>query len=218
MALAVQHAGATPVVQSAASLEERSPRRMGVASSLDTAVTASAAPGDRGPMAPPLDNLMATTASTQVAQAKSADTPEAALQARPGTADFAPQLGSQLAVWVRDGVQEARLQLNPADMGPVRVEIQLDGNAAQVSLSASNSETRQALEAAMPSLAGSLRELGLTLAGGGVFDQTPQPREQAGSSSPSPLSAAAANAGSDGGNPPGAVFQPRRRGLVDLVA
>ena len=63
---------------------------------------------------------------------------EARLNAHQGAADFAPELGAQLTLWVRDGVHEARLQLNPADMGPVEVKIALDGSAAQVSFNAQN--------------------------------------------------------------------------------
>jgi len=155
---------------------------------------------------------------TLAPRAATADAPEGLLSARPGTADFAPQLGAQLAVWVRDGVHEARLQLNPADMGPVRVEIQLDGSAAQVSLSAANDQTRQALQDALPGLAGSLREAGFTLAGGGVFDQPPQQRDNDGRKAGDGRLGAA---GSDSSSTAGAVAQPllpRRRGLVDLVA
>jgi flagellar hook-length control protein FliK len=210
----------------AAAADERHPLRVGGGGgtgvgSGDSALAASALPGDRGPLAPPskpVDSLLPAPAP------QATDAPEAALQARPGTAEFAPQLGAQLAVWVRDGVHEARLQLNPADMGPVRVDIQLDGTAAQVSLSASNGETRQALEAAMPSLAGSLREMGLTLAGGGVFDQAPQSRQPSDGDSRSArgrlaglsgLSGIEGMTGNDGWTGP---LPTRRRGLVDLVA
>lgn len=146
---------------------------------------------------------------------------EALLWARPGSADFAPQLGAQLAVWVRDGVHEARLQLNPADMGPVRVDIVLDGSAAQVSFTAGHDGTRQALQGALPGLAGSLQEAGFTLAGGGVFDQPPQQRQgeqPAGAGSTQAL-APAPDAAARAGSPQALQgLEGRRRGLVDLVA
>ena len=37
-------------------------------------------------------------------------------------AEFAPALGAQLSVLVRDGVEHAQLQLNPAEMGPIEVQ------------------------------------------------------------------------------------------------
>lgn len=147
------------------------------------------------------------------------------LQARPGSSEFAEQLGAQVAVWAKGGVQHASLHLNPLELGPVSVQIQLDGSGAQVSLAADLAATRQALEQALPSLASSLREAGLTLTGGGVFDQA---RQQAG----------ADGAGRGDGNGNGntadsrrtlpaieaeraqrvAVATPRSRGVVDLMA
>ena len=149
------------------------------------------------------------------------------LQARPGSSEFAKQLGAQVAVWAKGGVQHASLHLNPLELGPVSVQIQLDGSGAQVSLAADLAATRQALEQALPSLASSLREAGLTLTGGGVFDQA---RQQAG----------ADGAGRGDGNGNGntaaadsrrtlpaieaeraqraAVAAPRSRGVVDLMA
>jgi flagellar hook-length control protein FliK len=120
-------------------------------------------------------------------------------------------------VWVRDGVHEARLQLNPADMGPVRVDIQLDGTAAQVSLTAGNDETRQALQDALPGLAGSLRDAGFTLAGGGVFDQAPQ-RDAGGRSADAGRGPAAGSAVAAAASAGAQAVPTRRRGLVDLVA
>ena len=82
---------------------------------------------------------------------------------------------------VRDGIEHAQLKLNPAEMGPIEVRISLDGTQAQVDFSAAHAATRQALQDAVPALAGALRENGLTLTGGGVFEQA---REQRGDAAP----------------------------------
>ena len=68
-------------------------------------------------------------------------------------------------------MQEARLQLHPAELGPIAVQIVLDGVQARVDFRAEVAATRQAIEAGLPELASALREAGLTLAGGGVFQQ-----------------------------------------------
>lgn len=107
---------------------------------------------------------------------------EARLTPHPGSPQFAPALGQQLQVFVRDGIQHARLHLNPDEMGPISVRISVDGDAAQIVLTAELATTRQALEQAMPVLASSLREEGLTLTGGGVFEQPRDPGRQAASS------------------------------------
>ncbi|MDO8419732.1 MAG: flagellar hook-length control protein FliK, partial [Rubrivivax sp.] len=127
--------------------------------------------------APPLPTAAAVGPPPGLA---AAPVTEARLSAPPGSAEFATQLGSQLTTFVRDGVQHARLHLNPEDMGPVTVQIRIDGQSAQVHMAAEHGLTRLALEQSMPMLAGSLREAGLTLSGGGVFEQPRQTRDQAG--------------------------------------
>jgi flagellar hook-length control protein FliK len=84
---------------------------------------------------------------------------------------FAPELAASVSLLAADGVQQAELQLNPADMGPVAVQIVVDGAQAQVSFHAVHAETRQALEQSLPDLAAALQGQGLTLSGGGVFQQ-----------------------------------------------
>lgn len=104
--------------------------------------------------------------------------PEGTLAAAPGGEAFARELGTQVTMWVRDGVQQARLQLNPQELGPVQVRIQFDAQATpasqamvQVQLAADLPATRQALEQALPTLASQLSDAGFTLAGGGVFER-----------------------------------------------
>jgi flagellar hook-length control protein FliK len=104
---------------------------------------------------------------------------QAQIAASPDSPAFAPELGAQISTFVRQGVERAQLQLHPAEMGPVTVQILVEGAAAQVRLWADQPGTRQALEQAMPTLAGQLRESGLTLTGGGVFEQAQQTPEQA---------------------------------------
>ena len=145
-------------------------------------------------------------------------TPQADLAVPPGAREFAPALGAQLAVLVRDGIEHAQLRLNPAELGPIDVRITLDGTQAQVDFAAAHAGTRQALQEAVPVLAGALRESGLTLSGGGVFEQ---PREPRGEARPDgPRGAAAADAGARDSAPASSVLPrlPRARGVVDLYA
>jgi flagellar hook-length control protein FliK len=157
------------------------------------ATGATAAAGDAAPArpaaagdTPSFSQLLASAGSAAAGggapapaeAAAHAPAPYAAQVAAPvGSPDFAPGLSAQVSVMVRDGIQEARLQLNPADMGPITVQIQVDGDTAQVTMTAEQAPTRQALEQAMPTLAGALREEGLTLTGGGVFEQPRQARD-----------------------------------------
>ena len=134
-----------------------------------------------------------------------------------GSDDFAPALGARLSVLVRDGIEHAQLKLNPAELGPIEVRIDLDGPRAQVDFSAAHASTRQALQDAVPALASALRESGLTLTGGGVFEQ---PREQRGDAAPRPGSPGGSATGHDiDDRVPAAVPRPvRARGVLDLYA
>lgn len=133
---------------------------------------------------------------------------------------FAPVLGSQLSLLARDGVRSALLQLHPAEMGPISVEIALDGNAAHIDFQALRADTRGLIEASLPALAGALQDAGLTLAGGGVFEQAPgrQPQAQA-EQGPGARQTGRTDTGATGQHDaPPQARRPAPRGLVDLVA
>jgi flagellar hook-length control protein FliK len=100
--------------------------------------------------------------------------------ATPATsAEFRAALGAQVSWFARAGVQQAELHLNPADMGPVSIQIVLDGQQAQVNFGADSALTRQIIESGMPELAGALRDAGLTLTGGGVSQHSGGQRQDA---------------------------------------
>jgi len=134
------------------------------------------------------------------------------------TPSFAPSLATQLRWWANEGVQQAQLQLNPAEMGPVAVRIVVDGRDARIDFSADSPATRSALESALPVLAAALDEGGLKLAGGGVHDGAAQ--RQAAWQTPSVTQR------TNGGTGPAlddvatatAARGAAARGLVDLVA
>ena len=101
--------------------------------------------------------------------------------------DFAQAFAVQVSVLVQDGVQRAELHLNPAEMGPVSVQIVVDGSAGRIDFGADALATRQAIEAGLPELASALRDAGMTLQGGGVSqharDPNPDPKSGAASAS-----------------------------------
>ena len=185
------------------------------------------------PLAPPALSA-ATMAATPIASHAAPNAPhlnlelESAAAAAPAfetrlaaaidTPAFAPALAHRLSWLAREGVQQARITLNPAEMGPLAVRIVLDGTQARIDFSADFAATRAAIEASLPTLAAALHDSGLTLSGGGVFDgQARQGRHdgahthQAGQRPFGP--AAAADVEAD-------PMAPMRnaRGLVDLLA
>jgi len=134
---------------------------------------------------------------------------------------FAPELGARVSLLAVDGVQQAELQLNPADMGPVSVQIVVDGGQAQVSFHAAQAETRQALEQSLPDLAAALQGQGLTLSGGGVFQQAPRDADHGEDRSDAGHSSGASRGGNDRiGGMANTASAPARRtvGLLDTFA
>lgn len=88
--------------------------------------------------------------------------------------EFRDALGAQVSLLAKDGVQSAELHLNPSDMGPISVQITLDGTQARVDFGADSADTRRLIESGLPELASALRDAGLTLSGGGVSQHAPQ--------------------------------------------
>jgi flagellar hook-length control protein FliK len=107
---------------------------------------------------------------------------------------LAPQLGStgwdqalgQRVVWlVAGGEQSASLTLNPPDLGPLQVVLQVTNGQADASFFSTQPEVRQALEAALPKLREMLSDAGVTLGqtsvGSGNPNQDGAARDSAGS-------------------------------------
>ena len=136
-------------------------------------------------------------------------------------AEFRAALGVQLSLLARAGVQQAELHLNPAEMGPVSIQIVLDGQQAQVNFGADSALTRQLIESGMPELASALSDAGLTLTGGGVSQHAGGQRQD-----PNPHAAPGSRASNAGSTtaPAGQTPEARRstlraaQGGIDLYA
>lgn len=146
---------------------------------------------------------------------------QATLAPPPGSAAFPAALGAQLNTWLKDGVQYATLELNPQDMGPIDVRIALRDGRTEVQLGADVAATRAALTEALPELAEALGDVGLSLSGGSVSDQTGQharhgdPQGQRAFALPGWLAPARADSAAES---QAKTPRPAARGLIDLVA
>jgi flagellar hook-length control protein FliK len=162
------------------------------------------------------------------AQPATPATAQATLAMPPQSPAFAPALGQQIEVWMRDGIQHAEVQLNPLELGPIRVRIAVEGAATRVEMHADVASTRDALQQALPQLSDSLGQVGLSLAGGGVSDQsTAQSQAQAAFADVGQGASGRAGAtrsrldGTTGTDAAAAITPrqaPQRRGLLDLYA
>lgn len=146
---------------------------------------------------------------------------QATLTPPPGSAAFPAALGAQLSTWMKDGVQYATLELNPQDMGPIDVRIALRDGRTQVELGADVAATRAALTQALPELAEALGDVGLSLSGGSVSDQTGQharqgdPEGQRAFTLPGWMAPAREDRSTEA---QAKTPRPAARGLIDLVA
>jgi flagellar hook-length control protein FliK len=78
---------------------------------------------------------------------------------------FADAFSERVTWLIRDGLQGAELTLNPQELGPIRIELAIDGDAASIGVIAANAETRGAIEQALPRLREMLSAQGLQLGG-----------------------------------------------------
>ncbi|MEQ8800700.1 MAG: flagellar hook-length control protein FliK [Haliea sp.] len=122
-------------------------------------------------------------------------------------------------VWMtREGVHQARLQLEPAHLGRVDIWLDLDGGEAKLHLGAQQAQVREALEAVLPRLRDALAQHGMSLTDASVSDSG---RQQPENPDNRESTAATATAGTEadvveGGESRSSTLSPR--GLLDLYA
>lgn len=186
---------------------------------LQDSMAHAAALKDSAPEA--VTNLATQANALQTAQAAGA-LPTDRLSARVGTPAWDNQVG-QKVIWMVGGEeQSATLELNPPDLGPVQVVLNVSNDMASVTFSAQQLEVRQALENSLPRLREMMNESGIALGNATVNagSDGSQQQNQQGSGRP----------GSGGGNGVGgdsavAEAAPRQRtsilggaGAVDTFA
>ena len=131
---------------------------------------------------------------------------------------------SQKVVWLANAdKQSAQLTLNPPEMGPIEISLDVDKGTASVSFTSANAEVRDALETALPRLremfASAGIELGQTNVGAQSFSQ-----QQAGNSAQNQSSSrgrddnAILAADTTGTLKTGALAARQGNGMVDLFA
>jgi flagellar hook-length control protein FliK len=91
-----------------------------------------------------------------------------------GTPAWNQALGDKI-VWMAAGAQQsATLTLNPPNMGPLQVVLNVSNEQATASFFSAQPEVRQALEAAFPRLREMMNEAGIQLGQATVSADTPQ--------------------------------------------
>lgn len=118
---------------------------------------------------------LTTPAPDTTSSARQAD----AAYARPvhtpvGTTAWAEDIGSRLTMMVEQGKHTASLRLSPEHLGPLEIRIAVNDDQASVWFGAANSDTRAAIENALPKLREMFASQGLSLADAGVSREPPR--------------------------------------------
>ena len=90
--------------------------------------------------------------------------PDAALAHEQRVDQFSNQVAQRLLQQIRQDRWTVSLQLDPQNLGPMDIELQLEGTKVSASVGVANAEVRNLLEAALPKLRESLDAAGLNLA------------------------------------------------------
>ena len=118
--------------------------------------------------------LIGTTPLTATSSIMKADLPSLDIQPSLQSKAWNNVLSSR-AIWMaREGIQQAALKLNPVNLGPVEVRLNMHKEQANITFIAHNAATRDALELALPKLRESFLENGLELTGADVSDPSSQ--------------------------------------------
>jgi flagellar hook-length control protein FliK len=129
-----------------------------------------------------------------------------------GGSGWSDDLGAQLTMMARHGVQSASLSLSPAHLGPLEIKIEVHSDHASVWFGAAQPETRAAVEQALPRLRELFASQGLALTDAGVSRESPHDTSR----SAAPRSGNP-NFEGDGAEPVTALYRARL-GLVDTYA
>jgi len=133
---------------------------------------------------------------------------------------WASELGDRVAWVANNRLTAATLQVNPPQLGPIEVRIQISGDQAAVSFAAVQPQTREAIQQALPVLASSLASQGLSLGQASVGrDHLPQQGGQGGSGGNSSARSGPATTVADAvGNVTSGMANRGDNGLVDTFA
>ncbi|WP_413460024.1 flagellar hook-length control protein FliK [Herbaspirillum huttiense] len=143
-------------------------------------VAAPAAKQDAAPAVPTPVVLPAMQQAAVTSQPQAVFTPAYSdkIQSNVGSAGWNQALGTKITWMATAGMQSASLSLNPPDLGPMQVVLNVHNQQADATFITAQPEVKQALEAAMPKLREMLDQAGIQLGQANV--QTGMPNQQQG--------------------------------------
>lgn len=143
-----------------------------------TAITASPGAADPGIAAPANTPATPVAPLTTTAATPAPGTSLIMQNAQLESQAWQDELGEHMVRLARMGDQRVSMQLNPAELGPVTVDLKMADKQVHLQLLSGNTVVRQALEAALPQLRDSLAEQGMSLGDAQVGEHTSFAQEQ----------------------------------------
>lgn len=177
--------------------------------------------GDLLPNTGPSSNFGAAM-SDAVSQRNATEARQPAISAPLHSKVWPEQLGEKI-VWIaRSDQQSAQININPPQMGPLQITLQLSGDQANAIFASPHPEVRQAIEAAMPLLREMLQSAGINLGDASVGANLAQQNQNNPFSSSNKNQSGHENAilpaNGDPANTGIGQTEHRGNGLVDLFA
>jgi flagellar hook-length control protein FliK len=168
----------------------------------------------------------ASTATTATQGTNPATTAAAASTLGPevGTSDWEEALGQKVVFLSNAHQQSAELTLNPKDLGPLQVVLQVADNHAHALFVSQHPQVREAVEAALPKLREAMEQNGIGLGSASVTDgfarQTGQQGQSSANGARNGSASGVASGGDDDGDSTAVANVAVRRtvGLVDTFA
>ena len=114
------------------------------------------------PAAPQADSALASALQQQVSDL--IDTPVR-------ETNWGDRIGERVVMMANNQLKTAEIRLTPAELGPVRVQVNVEDGAANITFQAQHAVTREALEQALPRLREMFAESGLSLGQTSVGEQ-----------------------------------------------
>jgi len=129
---------------------------------------------DPAPQALPTLQASAAPAVDRAAESAKA-TPTLTVAPEVGSSEWGTAIGHQMIRMSASGHQVAELNLNPANLGPLKVTLTMGDNQAQAMFVSAHESVRKAVEAALPQLRTTLADQGINLGQTSVGAETRQP-------------------------------------------
>lgn len=143
------------------------------AEELPESITSSPSTQGSPSLASSMGGTQAISERFTLPESKDSATPQSHVATRFGQDGWDKAVSQRVSWMVQDQLKMAHLTLNPPNLGPVQVQVQMDqNNKVHVHFMAAQPEVRQALQEAIPALESMMNQSGLQLGQSDVSDHS----------------------------------------------